>query len=539
MTRLLHVTGRWLLCLALAAAGYHCGDDTDGGDLSLGGGPPFNSNPNDGNGNGPAAGPPGDPGSDATNGNNNASTAERFNPWTVVAHDPFSTFAADVDSASYDIFVKTMVEEQRLPAPETVRTEEFVNYFAYEYAQPVPSSPDPFAVDIDIGSVPVGTTRLMRVAVQGRDVLDDRAPAHLVFLVDVSGSMSDADKLPLAKVMLRQALEVLRPDDRVSIVTYSSRVNVALSPTAVEDRSVIEAAIDALKAGGSTAGADGLELAYAQVETASVAGGISHIIMCTDGDFNVGPYTTEEVVDIVEARRQQGVTFTALGFGLGNLNDDLMEAVSNAGNGIYRVIRGPKTASRYVAQRLLSDITPIASDVKLQVEFNPSFVFAYRQVGYENRQLADDDFRDDDVDAGEIGSGHQLTALYELVLVDDDVPAPAGAPPIKTGDPVEGERDVAADEVVVVKLRYKRPQAASDDPAIEMRVAHTLDDDLDTFDPETELAWALSVLAGRLSNNPFISVLQLTTGSSIAASFEARSDDHQQLADLYRLVHSP
>ena len=267
----------------------------------------------------------------------------------------------------------------------------------------------------------------------------------------------------------------------------------------------IVAAIDALSSGGGTAGADGLELAYEQANAGFIPGGINHILLCTDGDFNIGRHSTTELVELVEERRVSGVTFTALGFGRGNLNDSMMEAISNAGNGIYRVISGIKTAERYVATKLLSDVVHIAKDVKLQVEFNPEHVLAYRQVGYENRQLADSEFRDDVVDAGEIGSGHQMTALYEVVLVGGEVPAPDGAPAMLTGDPVEGAREILPGELVRVKLRYKAPGALETDPATEMTASLGVDEGLDVLEPESSFAWAVAVFAGRMAHNPFVS----------------------------------
>lgn len=450
-----------------------------------------------------------------------AAPALVVNPFVRTTHDPFSTFAADVDSASYDIFVKSVTELGQLPPPDMVRSEEFVNFFEYGYPEVADDAPHPFEVHLDVGPTPSASTVTLRVGVQGKRLPADRPGANLVFLVDVSGSMGSADKLPLAQTMLRDALDVLRPDDRVSIVTYAGSTRVVLAPTQVADADAIRSAVEGLRSGGGTAGADGLELAYDQAEAGFIEGGINHIILCTDGDFNIGPHTNQELLDIVEGRRANGVTFTALGFGLDNLNDSMMEAISNAGNGIYRVLSGPETARRYVEQRILSDVVHIAKDVKIQVELNPERVYAYRQIGYENRQLADDDFRDDLVDAGEVGSGHQMTALYELALTEDAVPRVQGAPPTTDGEPVEGEREIAASELVLVKLRYKDPGALETDAATEIRASLPGTSTPGELDEDSNFAWAASTLAARLRGDPYQSVERLDAAGTILSRLPA------------------
>jgi Ca-activated chloride channel family protein len=229
--------------------------------------------------------------------------------------------------------------------------------------------------------------------------------------------MAPVDRLPLARQVIRQTLDLLEPTDHVSIVTYASGAGVRLTPTEVSDRDTIVAAIDSLVSGGGTAGASGINLAYEQAALGFIEGGINHVVLCTDGDFNVGVSSTAELLELIREKRATGVTFTALGFGRGNLNDAMLESVSNAGNGFYGVISDETQAARYVSERMLSTLSLIARDVKVQVEFNPALVSAYRLLGYENRSLADEDFRDDVVDAGEIGAGHQVTALYEVELV--------------------------------------------------------------------------------------------------------------------------
>lgn len=456
-------------------------------------------------------------------------------PFVRTAHDPFSTFAADVDSASYDLFIKSVQQRNALPPATQIRSEEFVNFFRYDYPAVPDDAMDPFVIDLDLGPTPAASTVLLRVGVQGEDRLDERTGSNLVFLIDVSGSMGAGDKLPLVQRMLVNALDVLDADDLVSIVTYSGRTSVALTPTPVSEAGTIRAAIEGLRAGGSTAGGDGLQLAYDQAEAGFIDGGINHIILCTDGDFNIGPHTNEELVQIVEDRRGDGVTFTALGFGLGNLNDSMMEAISNAGNGIYRVISGDITAQRYVETRLLSDVMHIAKDVKLQVEFNPDLVYAYRQIGYENRQLDDDDFRDDTVDAGEIGSGHQMTALYELALTEAALPLVEGAPAVEDGDPIEGDREILAGELVMVKLRYKAPGATEEDPATEIRQSFSGDVATATLSPESEFAWAAATVAAQLRNDPYHDVPRLDAAQVILEAHAATADwDRVMLQSVFQ-----
>ena len=334
------------------------------------------------------------------------------NPFTVTAFDPLSTFAADVDTASYDIF-RRILAEGALPSADWVRLEEFVNYFEYGYPAPAHDAEVPFSISLAAApNLLDRDTVVLHVGIQGKAAPPfEKRPANLVFLVDVSGSMGGADKLPLVRELLRLTLDELDPTDTISIVTYASDTGVRLSPTPVSDRATIEDVIYDLTAGGSTAGGAGINLAYEQAEAAFLEGGINHVLLCTDGDFNVGISNTADLVALIEEKRETGITFTALGFGLDNLNDGMMEAITNAGNGVYGVITDSDQAARYVHERLLQGMTYIAKDMKLQIEFNPNEVYAYRLLGYENRAIADELFRDDTVDAGEVGAGHRVTAL--------------------------------------------------------------------------------------------------------------------------------
>lgn len=430
------------------------------------------------------------------------------NPFVVVSHDPLSTFAADVDTASYDTF-RQYLQAGSLPPAESVRLEEYINYFEYAYPDPEADAETPFSISLAAApTIMDRDTVLLRIGIQGRlPPAEEKKPTNLVFLIDVSGSMTSSEKLPLVQHTLLETLDVLDPSDTVSIVSYASDTRVRLAPTPVSERSTIEAVIVALAAGGSTAGAAGLDLAYQQAEAGFIEAGINHVVLCTDGDFNVGPSSTEELVALIEQKRETGITLTALGYGMAN--DAMMELVSNAGNGVYGVITDEDQATQYVNERLLSTLVHIAKDVKLQVEFNAAEVHAYRLLGYENRAIADTDFRNDIVDAGEIGAGHRVTAVYELVLAGQEIPAAEGAPAPEEGAAYEGPVEVSSDALVLVKIRYKDVDAAAEDPAYE--IASTLSpsdvaDSSSSLDADFQWAIAVASFAEILHESPYADV---------------------------------
>jgi Ca-activated chloride channel family protein len=456
------------------------------------------------------------------------------NPFVMSDYDPLSTFAVDVDTASYDVFRRD-VEDGVLPDPASVRLEEYVNYFAYDYPAADAAAEVPFSISLAAAPSPLDSELwLLRVGIQGKNPPpEEKRPANLVFLVDVSGSMNQSDKLPLAQQVLRQTLDLLEPTDTVSIVTYASDTGVRLAPTPVAQRDLIATEIAELASSGGTNGASGINLAYEQAEAAFIQGGINHVILCTDGDFNVGVSDNDALVDLIEQKRQTGVTFTALGFGSGNLNDAMLEAISNAGNGFYGVISSEGQAAEYVDERMLSTLSLIARDVKVQVEFNPQRVAAYRLLGYENRAIADDDFRDDVVDAGEIGAGHRVTALYELVLDGAELPSVDGAPAATTGPSFAGEREVGADDLVQVKLRYNHIDAGTQDAALE--VAASLDPSgLGAASADLDLAWASAIAAFSevLKQSPYASGVDL---DALGVVFEAQSTRDDDRAEFYAL----
>jgi Ca-activated chloride channel family protein len=333
----------------------------------------------------------------------------------AVADAPVSTFGVDVDTGSY-ANVRRFLAEGRMPPQAAVRTEELLNYFRYDYPAPQDRT-RPFSITTDMTTTPWNPqTRLLRVGLRGYDVeRRERPAANLVFLVDVSGSMMSRDKLPLVQCSLALLAEQMNPRDRVSIVVYAGAAGKVLDPTGDPRR--VQDALGRLQAGGSTAGAEGIALAYQTARENRIEGGINRVILATDGDFNVGVSNTDALIDMVERERKSGTQLTTLGFGTGNFNEAMMEQIADHGNGNYAYIDSPREAQKVLTQELSSTLFTIAQDVKIQVEFNPAHVAEYRLIGYENRALREQDFANDAVDAGDIGAGHQVTALYEVVPV--------------------------------------------------------------------------------------------------------------------------
>jgi len=338
-----------------------------------------------------------------------------INPFVTTSEDRLSTFAIDVDTGSYTL-ARRKIHEGSLPAQDGVRVEEFLNYFRYEYAGPRDGSP--LAVHMDAAPSPYTPGRhLLRVGVQGKQLsISERKAAHLTFLVDVSGSMQSPDKLPLAQRALRMLVDNLRDGDTVALVTYAGSVKVALPPTGMERKAVIHQAIENLQAGGSTAMASGIELAYQQAMKTVDEQSLSRVIILSDGDANVGATSHGEILKMIRGYVKEGITVTTVGFGMGNYKDEMMEQFANKGNGNHFYVDSLMAARRIFQEQLGGTLEVIAQDVKLQVEFDPEQVARYRLVGYENRAIADIHFRDDKIDAGELGAGHTVTALYELEL---------------------------------------------------------------------------------------------------------------------------
>jgi len=424
------------------------------------------------------------------------------NPVRVTADHPVSTFSVDVDTASY-AFARRMLMEGLLPPEDAVRPEEFINYFAYDY--PMPQSREtPFALDLALIETPWNAeTQLLRIGLQGFALApEETPPANLVFLIDTSGSMQAADKLPLLLSSFRLLLDRLGPKDTVSIVTYAGSAGTVLEPTPVSDRRKILGALERLTAGGSTAGGEGIRQAYRLAEESFDAQAINRVILATDGDFNVGITDRAQLQDFVERKRAEGIFLSVLGFGRGNLNDELMQALAQNGNGQAAYIDTLAEARKVLVEEASSTLFPIARDVKVQVEFNPATVAEYRLIGYETRALAREDFDNDAVDAAEIGAGHRVTALYEIT--------PVGSPARRVDDLRYAPADAAqpdvglAGELAFVKLRHKPMD--SDESALITRAATPAlaDETTGTRLRETRFAAAAAGFAELLRGSPYL-----------------------------------
>ncbi|MFT7589205.1 MAG: Ca-activated chloride channel family protein [Limisphaerales bacterium] len=401
------------------------------------------------------------------------------NPFKVVQKNPLSTFSIDVDAASY-ANVRRYLDYDQAPPADAVRIEELVNYFTYEYPQPADNHP--FSINTEISETPWNdSTRLIHIGLQGKDIdMESADPSNLVFLIDVSGSMNNPSKLGLVKNSLSKLVDQLSGRDKVAIVVYAGAAGEVLPATSGMDKSKIKSALGKLQAGGSTAGGQGLKLAYKIAEDNLLKDGNNRVILCTDGDFNVGPSSDSEMVRLIEEKRKTGIYITVCGFGMGNYKDSKMEKIADHGNGNYYYIDQEKEAHKVFVTEMRSTLFTIAKDVKLQLEFNPVMVKSYRLIGYENRMLAKEDFNDDKKDAGELGAGHTVTALYEVVLnkADRSPQANISTAPNQQNKKVDDLKyqkttiqSVAyqTDEILTLKLRYKSP-----DEEVSKLIVHPL-----------------------------------------------------------------
>lgn len=376
------------------------------------------------------------------------------NPFELTKNQPLSTFSIDVDNAAYSN-VRRMINNGQTVDKNAVRIEEMINYFKYNYPQP--KNNDPFSINTEYSDAPWNPDhKLLKIGLQGKNVaMDKLPPSNLVFLVDVSGSMNEPNKLPLLKSSFKVLLDQLRPEDKVGIVVYAGSAGMVLSPTSAKEKEKIISALDNLQAGGSTAGGAGIELAYKLAQENFVKDGNNRVIIATDGDFNVGASSTSDIKTLIEEKRKSGVFLTCLGFGMGNYKDNTLETLANKGNGNYAYIDNLQEANKFLGKEFAGSIYAIAKDVKIQIEFNPEYVSSYRLIGYENRKLRNEDFTNDKIDAGELGSGHTVTALYEVIpahVKSEFLPEENQLKYNKTS-PSEN----FSDELATVKFRYKKP----------------------------------------------------------------------------------
>jgi len=426
------------------------------------------------------------------------------NTFVRASEEPLATFSIDVDTASFSN-VRRFLNQNQMPPRDAVRIEELVNYFTYDY--PNPSVGRPIGVSMAVTSAPWNSrNRLVRFGVKARDIDRGRRPAsNLVFLIDVSGSMNTPQKLPLLKSGLKLMVDQLGENDTVSIVVYASATGLVLPPTRGDRRDIITRALDDLQAGGSTNGGAGIQLAYAQAMANFIRGGVNRVILMTDGDFNVGITSQADLTRLIEDRAKSGVFLSVLGFGMGNLKDSTMEKLADMGNGHYAYIDTLSEARKVLVEEMSGTLVTVAKDVKIQVDFNPAKVEAYRLIGYENRILRPEDFNNDQKDAGDMGAGHTVTALFEIIprggtvpgSVDPSVfqPAPRSAPPAASNG------NANSNALLVLRLRYKLPDAAEstrmDVPLADRDVAFA------RADPDVRFAAAVAAFGMILKDSPY------------------------------------
>lgn len=447
--------------------------------------------------------------------------AHAANATKNVTSEPVSTFSIDVDTASY-AFARRSIQNGVRPDPDSVRVEEMVNYFPYDWQSPQ-SSEEPFRPSVTVVPTPWNPdTKLLHIGLRGYDVPAEQRPSNLVFLIDISGSMAAPDRLPLLKSAFRMLVEKLKPTDTVSIVTYAGQSGVALEATPASEKERILAAIDDLQPNGGTNGADGIRTAYRLAEESFVKDGVNRIFLATDGDFNVGASADGPLQDMVEEKRKSGVFLSVLGFGIGNYNDGLMQTLAQNGNGVAAYIDTLSEAQKVLSEEATASIFPIAKDVKIQVEFNPATVAQYRLIGYETRALATEDFDNDKVDAGEIGSGHRVTAIYEIV--------PKGSPAdnsseLRYASPSEAATPMpeTAGELAFLKIRYKKPDGdRSDIITRPVRFDEALDD-IDAATQDVKFSIAVAAFGQKLKREPRLD--DYAWGDVAALAREGRGED--------------
>ena len=375
------------------------------------------------------------------------------NPFVAVAQQPVTTFSADVDRAAY-ANVRRIIGYGQIPPKDAVRIEEMVNYFDYDYPAPEEGSASPLRVSPELAPAPWNPNHLLlRIGLQAKKIdLAKAPPSNIVFLIDVSGSMDEENKLPLLKSSFKMLLGQLRPDDKIAIVTYANGTKVALPSTSVKDKEKIIKVLDNLYASGGTSGGRGIQLAYEQAQKSFIKNGNNRIILATDGDFNIGINNTTDLEKFIEKQRESGIYMSVLGFGIGNYRDDMAETIADKGNGNYAYIDNITEAKKVLVNELSGTLFAVAKDVKLQLEFNPKYVKEYKLIGYENRMLANEDFTNDKKDAGEIGAGHTVTALYELVSSDGKVAQSLRYQSQELNEKGKGN------ELGFLKIRYKDPK---------------------------------------------------------------------------------
>lgn len=449
------------------------------------------------------------------------------NKFQYATLSPLSTFSIDVDKASYSNIRRMINNGQNIPV-DAVKIEEMVNYFSYDYPQP---TEHPFSVTTEVMQTPWNqNTQLVKIGLQGKTYHNEELPpSNLTFLIDVSGSMSSSNKLPLLKSAFKLLVKQLREKDKVAIVVYAGAAGTVLKPTRGNKKEEIMKAIENLEAGGSTAGGAGIELAYQLAEKNFVKNGNNRVILATDGDFNVGPSSDRDMVKLIEEKRKTGVFLSVLGFGMGNYKDSKMEKLADKGNGNHAYIDTMQEAQKVFGEEFGGTLYTIAKDVKIQVEFNPQAVKGYRLIGYENRMLADEDFMDDTKDAGELGSGHTVTALYEVIPIGNDTPY---LKPVHNLKYTRVEEVGDQRELFTVKLRYKEPDGNQ-----SHEISHAVENRLTEPSPDFEFAASVALFGLHLRKSQFTSNSSLNDVVALAKKGIVK-DKEGYRAEFIRLVKS-
>lgn len=454
------------------------------------------------------------------------------NPFELTKNQSVSTFSIDVDKAAYSN-IRRMINNGEYVNKNAVRIEEMINYFKYNYPQP--KNNQPFSINTEYNESPWNSKhKLLKIGLQGKDIPTDKLPSsNFVFLIDVSGSMDEANKLPLLKSSFKVLLDQLRPEDKVGIVVYAGSAGMVLPPTSAKEKNKIIEALDKLQAGGSTAGGQGIELAYKLAQENFIKGGNNRVIIATDGDFNVGTSSTGDLQTLIEEKRKSGVFLTCLGFGMGNFKDNHMETLANKGNGNYAYIDNMQEANKFLGKEFAGSMYAIAKDVKIQIEFNPKLVKSYRLIGYENRKLKNEDFTNDKIDAGELGSGHTVTALYEVIPNDVKSEFLPKENDLKYTKNTSDEN--FNDELATIKFRYKKPDGDTSSEIVQ--VVNNSNESVSSASDDFKFASSVAWFGLVLRNSDLIKNKDLKEVEKLAKKGRG-SDDEGYRAEFVRLIES-
>ncbi|WP_114821757.1 vWA domain-containing protein [Chryseobacterium sp. KLBC 52] len=462
--------------------------------------------------------------------NNEEYAALVENAFELTRNQPVSTFSIDVDNASYSN-VRRMISYGGKVDKNSVRVEEMINYFKYNYPQP--TNGDPFSINTEYSASPWNPKhKLLKIGLQGKNIPMDRLPAsNIVFLIDVSGSMSQENKLPLLKSSLKVLLNQLRPKDKVGIVVYAGSAGMVLPPTSAGEKEKIIQALDKLEAGGSTAGGEGIELAYTLAKQNFIKGGNNRVVLATDGDFNVGASSASDIEALITEKRKTGIFLTCLGYGMGNYKDNTMEILADKGNGNYAYIDNMQEANKFLGREFAGNIYTIAKDVKVQIEFNPKYVKSYRLIGYENRKLRNEDFINDKIDAGELGSGHTVTALYEVIPANVDSEFIPKETKLKYSE--ISKKKNFGDEMATVKFRYKKPDG---DKSIEITKV-IKKENKSSVSPDFKFASSVAWFGLVLRNSELITKKDLSDIENLAKQGKSK-DEEGYRSEFIKLIES-